>query len=226
MAQSAEAALAAEPGMVLVDTPVWSLALRRERGDLNARERIVTGALAELIREGTAQIAGAVRQESLSGIREPQRFEKLRQDLRPFDDAQLEATDYEEAGRMHNRCRSPGARDRPLIFYSARWRIAVAGRFSRPTTTSMGGCNSADRPRPGRATHPPAAGFPLDEPPGTSFSSCSSRPAWPQCWHEGRSLATGRKSQGSVGLRNKEWEILAEREGFEPSIQVLARITV
>ena len=42
--------------MVLVDTPVWSLALRRKPGDLNAREQALTRALAELVREGRAQI--------------------------------------------------------------------------------------------------------------------------------------------------------------------------
>ncbi len=45
--------------MVLVDTPVWSLALRRKPGDLNPREQALTRALAELIREGRAQIVGS-----------------------------------------------------------------------------------------------------------------------------------------------------------------------
>jgi hypothetical protein len=38
--------------LVLVDTPVWSLALRRKPGDLSAREEALTQALAELIRDG------------------------------------------------------------------------------------------------------------------------------------------------------------------------------
>jgi len=59
---------------VLVDTPVWSLALRRRGVDLNARERVLTQALAELIREGRVQMMGAIRQELLSGIREEERF--------------------------------------------------------------------------------------------------------------------------------------------------------
>ena len=64
--------------MVLVDTPVWSLALRRKREDLNPQEQHLTQALAELIREGRAQLPGMVRMELLSGIREPERFRKLR----------------------------------------------------------------------------------------------------------------------------------------------------
>jgi predicted nucleic acid-binding protein len=93
---------------VLVDTPVWSLALRRKAADLGARERRLTEALAELIREGRAQIVGAVRQELLSGIRDAEKFEQLRLHLRAFDEPAVGADDYEEAARMHNRCRSRG----------------------------------------------------------------------------------------------------------------------
>jgi predicted nucleic acid-binding protein len=94
--------------MVLVDTSVWSLALRRKPGDLNARERKLSIGLAELIREGRAQIVGVIRQELLSGIREAERFEKLRDYLRAFDEPLLEIADYEAAAEAHNRCRSRG----------------------------------------------------------------------------------------------------------------------
>ena len=93
---------------VLVDTPVWSLALRRKQADLNARERGLTRALGELIREGRAQIMGAIRQELLSGIREEEHFRKLRDYLRAFEEPGIEVLDYEEAAQMHNRCRSRG----------------------------------------------------------------------------------------------------------------------
>jgi len=93
---------------ILVDTPVWSLALRRKRADLNAREQALTRALTELIREGRAQMMGAIRQELLSGIREEDRFHKLRNYLRAFDEPNIEVLDYEEAARMHNLCRARG----------------------------------------------------------------------------------------------------------------------
>jgi hypothetical protein len=93
---------------VLVDTPVWSLALRRRQADLNARERGLTRALQELIREGRAQIMGAIRQELLSGIREEENFDKLRDHLRAFEEPGIGVLDYEEAAQMHNRCRSRG----------------------------------------------------------------------------------------------------------------------
>ena len=94
--------------LVLVDTSVWSLVLRRKTGDLNAKEEALTQSLAELIRDGRAQLMGLVRQELLSGIREEDRFGKLRDYLRAFDDPRLELADYEEAAQMHNRCRSRG----------------------------------------------------------------------------------------------------------------------
>jgi len=93
---------------VLVDTPVWSLALRRRAADLNVRERALTRALEELIREGRVQMMGAIRQELLSGIREEERFHKLRNYLRAFEEPGIEVLDYEEAARMHNLCRARG----------------------------------------------------------------------------------------------------------------------
>jgi predicted nucleic acid-binding protein len=87
---------------------VWSLALRRKHADLSPREDRVTQALAEVIRDGRAQLVGVVRQELLSGIREEERFRKLRDYLRAFDDPPLETGDYEQAAQMHNRCRARG----------------------------------------------------------------------------------------------------------------------
>jgi len=133
-AASEEAESPSAAAMVLVDTPVWSLALRRKTSDLSPQERVTTESLAELVREGRAQIAGAVRQELLSGIREPERFEKLRIYLRAFDDPQLEAADYEEAAQMNNRCRSRGIAGSAIDFlicavaHRRRWQIFSTDR--------------------------------------------------------------------------------------------------
>lgn len=93
---------------VLVDTPIWSLALRRKADDLSGREQALTQALAELIRDGRAQLIGVIRQELLSGIRESERFVKLRDCLRAFEEPALDIADYEEAAHMHNQCRARG----------------------------------------------------------------------------------------------------------------------
>lgn len=94
--------------MVLVDTPVWSLALRRSPEHLSTAERQLTESLAELIREGRVQILGPIRQELLSGLREDVQFRKLRAHLRAFPEHALETADYEEAAHMNNRCRARG----------------------------------------------------------------------------------------------------------------------
>ncbi len=102
--------------LVLVDTPIWSLALRRKSGDLNRRELSLTQALEELVRDGRAQLIGVVRQELLSGIRDQQRFEKLRNYLSAFDDPALGIGDYETAAAMHNRCRGRGVTGSAIDF--------------------------------------------------------------------------------------------------------------
>jgi len=94
--------------MVLVDTPVWSLALRRKPERLNEAQLNSTDVLAELVREGRAQMVGPIRQELLSGIREEAQFKKIRDYLRAFPEPSLEAADYEDAANMSNRCRTRG----------------------------------------------------------------------------------------------------------------------
>jgi predicted nucleic acid-binding protein len=92
----------------LIDTSVWSLALRRRPEDLSLLERSTVAELAELIQEGRGRIIGLVRQELLSGIKNPAQYEKLRQTLRAFPDEPIETSDYESAARASNDCRSKG----------------------------------------------------------------------------------------------------------------------
>ena len=94
--------------MVLVDTSVWSLALRRRQADLSPAEQDLKASLQELVRDGRAQIVGPVRQELLSGIRVEESFRKVRDALRAFDEPQLRVEDYEEAARINNLCRARG----------------------------------------------------------------------------------------------------------------------
>jgi len=93
---------------VLVDTPIWSLGLRRKRRQLSAGDRGLVAAWADLIRERRLLILGPIRQEILSGVRDDSTFERLRQHLRAFDDEPLTSHDYEEAARCHNVCRRAG----------------------------------------------------------------------------------------------------------------------
>jgi predicted nucleic acid-binding protein len=93
---------------VLIDTPIWSLALRRKPKGRSREEEALQQELAELIREGRAQLMGPIRQEVLSGIREEGQYRRLRDHLRAFDDALLTTEDYEEAARASNQCRAVG----------------------------------------------------------------------------------------------------------------------
>ena len=93
---------------VLVDTSVWSLALRRKGESLRGSEKALVAELAELIREGRVRVIGLVRQELLSGIKTAEQYEKLRVYLRAFPDEAVETPDYEEAAAAGNRCRAKG----------------------------------------------------------------------------------------------------------------------
>jgi predicted nucleic acid-binding protein len=89
---------------VLVDTSVWSRALRRAQPHSDE----VAGELTKLIQEGRAVIIGPVRQELLSGIANPAQFNLLRNNLRAFPDLPITTPDYEEAAAFFTRCRAHG----------------------------------------------------------------------------------------------------------------------
>ncbi len=91
-----------------MDSTIWSLALRRNRGRLSEAESEQATALRELIQRGHARLIGPVRQELLSGIREPAQFERVRDALRAFPDETLTTGDYEQAAHWSNECRRRG----------------------------------------------------------------------------------------------------------------------
>jgi predicted nucleic acid-binding protein len=93
---------------VLVDTSIWSLALRRKAHDLNPVERAAVIELTNLIQEGRARIIGLVRQELLSEIKTSSQYEKLRGVLRSFPDEPVSTADYEAAAKAGNDCRARG----------------------------------------------------------------------------------------------------------------------
>ena len=88
---------------ILVDTSVWSLALRRSSKPF--RHRII---LSELISNNLVEIIDPIRQELLSGISERSQFEKLKNHLSHFSDTQTVRDDFELAAEFFNRCRKKG----------------------------------------------------------------------------------------------------------------------
>jgi len=93
---------------VLVDTSIWSLALRRAPHHLSVEQSRRVSALEELIAEGRARLLGPVRQELLSGVKHADQFARLRTRLRIFPDVELEEEDYENAAEISNHCESHG----------------------------------------------------------------------------------------------------------------------
>ncbi len=114
---------------VLVDTPVWSLALRRRPGRLNPTERRIVAEWRQLVSEGPACLLGIVRQELLSGIRRRGQFDSLRDHLSSFNDIGVETRDHVRAAEHFNSCRGRGiagtAADMLLCSVAERHGLAV-----------------------------------------------------------------------------------------------------
>jgi predicted nucleic acid-binding protein len=89
---------------VLVDTSVWSLALRRGRAIASAP----VDELRNLIADHRVEMMGAIRQELLSGIRDETQFKELERRLAAFPDLSILSEDYVTAARFFNRCRARG----------------------------------------------------------------------------------------------------------------------
>jgi hypothetical protein len=89
---------------VLVDTSVWSLALRRR----TLVEQPEVQELRSLVDEGRVAMIGPIRQELLSGIRTTESFERLREHLGAFQDEPLATADFERAAEHYNLCRARG----------------------------------------------------------------------------------------------------------------------
>jgi hypothetical protein len=100
----------------LVDSCVWSLALRRRHGveGLSKEERKLVGALTDGIRDGLVVMVGPVRQEVLSGIRHVEQFERLREHLAAFRDEPIESEDYVHAAWLDHLCRKEGLQCGPV----------------------------------------------------------------------------------------------------------------
>jgi predicted nucleic acid-binding protein len=114
---------------VLVDTSVWSLALRRRHAEAAVPE---VEELRSLIDEGRVAMIGPIRQELLSGVRTIESFERLRGHLQPYADEPLETADFERAAEHYNTCRARGVQGSNTDFLIC----AVAERRDLPILTT------------------------------------------------------------------------------------------
>ena len=91
---------------IIVDTSVWSAALRR--GDQSRNP--CADELRILIQGHRVQMIGPIRREILSGIRSESQFNNLKRHLDSFPDLPIITEDYVEAARYFNLCRSKSIR--------------------------------------------------------------------------------------------------------------------
>lgn len=113
---------------VLVDTPIWSYALRsRKKEYLNEIEQ-----LASLIKDQRALIIGPIRQEILSGYSNFKRFRALKEKLSYLRNTPIQDSDYESAAELCNQCRKNGVQGSHTDFLIC----AVAIRIDVPVFTT------------------------------------------------------------------------------------------
>ncbi len=96
---------------VLVDTCVWSQALRHKNPDKDKIQR-----LSDLIHDGRAVLIGPVKQELLSGISRSDQFEKLKDILSAFEEIPLKSIHFEKAAEFCNTCRCKGIQGSTIDF--------------------------------------------------------------------------------------------------------------
>lgn len=113
---------------VLVDTPIWSYALRSQ--DKKYQPEI--DALTSLIRDQRAIIIGPIRQEILSGYSDLRKYRIIKDKLSYFENTPIIDTDYELAAEFSNKCRKKGIQGSHIDFLIC----AVANRIDIPIFTN------------------------------------------------------------------------------------------
>lgn len=89
---------------VLVDTCVWSLALRGP----TPKQTDIVEKLTRLIDENQVKIIGIIHQELLSGYSDKRSYEKLKKKISYFPNEPVVDVDYEAAAEYSNVCRAKG----------------------------------------------------------------------------------------------------------------------
>ena len=106
---------------VLIDTCIWSLALRGK----SPRDISVSEELTKLIYTEKAKIIGPIRQEVLSGYSDIKQCNKLKDKLMYFPNELIIDEDYLSAARFSNLCRQKGIQGSHIDFIIC----AVANRL-------------------------------------------------------------------------------------------------
>ena len=113
---------------VLIDTPIWSYALRTPSKEYQNE----VDQLESLIRDQRALIIGPIRQEILSGYSDLRKYKKLKEKLSFFENTPIQDIDYESAAVLCNHCRKKGVQGSHIDFLIC----AVAKRIDVPIFTT------------------------------------------------------------------------------------------
>jgi predicted nucleic acid-binding protein len=113
---------------VLVDTSVWSLALRRGEHSIAAQAQ----ELRQLIQDHRVHMIGPIRQEILSGIRSDSQLNILKKHLESFAGLPILTDDYVRAAKFFNLCHSKGVQGSNTDFLICS--VAVRNNLSIFTT--------------------------------------------------------------------------------------------
>jgi predicted nucleic acid-binding protein len=113
---------------VIVDTSIWSLALRRD----GQNESEFVQEFRNLIHDHLVRMLGPIRQEILSGIRHESQFNRLKKRLDSFPDVPILTEDYISAASFFNVCRSKGLQGSNTDFLICA--VAVRSKYTIFTT--------------------------------------------------------------------------------------------
>lgn len=112
---------------VLVDTCIWSHALRSKKPEFETQVK----SLETLIADQRVLILGAIRQEILSGYSDLNKFELLKTKLSYFENTPI-LDEYITAAKFYNECRQKGVQGSHIDLLIC----AVAVRLNVPIFTS------------------------------------------------------------------------------------------
>jgi predicted nucleic acid-binding protein len=90
---------------VLIDTSVWSEALRRKEKSINSSETIVRRIIDN---NDEIVLIGIILQEILSGISNQKLFSEIRNILNDFSYLEISKNDYIYAAELRNKCKRNG----------------------------------------------------------------------------------------------------------------------
>jgi predicted nucleic acid-binding protein len=99
---------------VLVDTSIWSLALRKKAYSIENQK--IIDVFSRLLKNISVVMIGPVRQEILSGISEEKVYVDLKGKLSFFIDQVISTFDYEKASEYFNKCRKYGIQGSHIDF--------------------------------------------------------------------------------------------------------------